>query len=120
MVLLTTFFAVATWLEEKERQRRLQRYLNLVILVTWLETLRRQMVWEDHLADIWGTSTCGILSSSRGSVKTSKNKTEKRQKTDQKRQKPENRPKTAKGKKSALFRANKHLEKFIISNCRSV
>ena len=54
MVLLTAFFAVATWLEEKERERRLRQYLNLVILVTWLETLRRQMVWEDHMADIYG------------------------------------------------------------------
>ena len=54
MVLLTAFFAVATWLEEKERERRLRQYLNLVILVTWLETLRRQMEWEDHLADIYG------------------------------------------------------------------
>ena len=53
MVLLTAFFAVATWLEEKERERRLRQYLNLVILVTWLETLRRQMVWEDHLANIY-------------------------------------------------------------------
>ena len=53
MVLLTAFFAVATWLEEKERERRLRQFLNLVILVTWLETLRRQMVWEDHLANIY-------------------------------------------------------------------
>ena len=53
MVLLTAFFAVATWLEEKERQRRLRQYFSLVILVTWLETLRRQMLWEDHLADIY-------------------------------------------------------------------
>ena len=53
MVLLTAFFAVATWLEEKERERRLRQYLNLVILVTWLETLRRQMEWEDPLADIY-------------------------------------------------------------------
>ena len=46
-------------------------------------------------------------------TKTDQKKTEK-QKTDQKQTK--NRPKT----KTALFRANKHLEKFIISNCRSV
>ena len=40
-------------------------------------------------------------------------KKDKKQKTDQKTDQ-------AKGKKTALFRANKHLEKFIISNCRSV
>ena len=54
-------------------------------------------------------------------IRASRNLT-KKQKTDQKKTKTENRPKTdqAKGKKTALFRANKHLEKFIISNCRSV
>ena len=53
MVLLTAFFAVATWLEEKEIERRLRQFFNLVVLVKWLETLRRQMLWEDHLADIY-------------------------------------------------------------------
>ena len=28
-------------------------HFSLVILVTWLEALRRQMVWEDHLANIY-------------------------------------------------------------------
>ena len=49
MVLLTAFFMVASWLEEKERERRLQRYLNLVMLVALLEEIRRHMQWEDNL-----------------------------------------------------------------------
>ena len=49
MVLLTAFFMEATWLEEKERERRIQRYLNLAILVAWLEEIRRHMQWEDNL-----------------------------------------------------------------------
>ena len=49
MVLLTAFFMVATWLEEKERERRIQRYLNFAILVAWLEELRGHMEWEDNL-----------------------------------------------------------------------
>ena len=49
MVLLTAFFMLASWLEEKERERRIQRYLNLVILVVWLEEIRRHMQWQDNL-----------------------------------------------------------------------
>ena len=49
MVLLTAFFMLTTWLEEKERERRIQRYLNLVMLVVWLEEIRRNMEWEDNL-----------------------------------------------------------------------
>ena len=40
---------LTTWLEEKERERRLQRYLNLVMLVALLEEIRRYMQWEDNL-----------------------------------------------------------------------
>ena len=40
---------VATWLEEKERERRLRRYLNFAILVAWLEEIRRYMEWENNL-----------------------------------------------------------------------
>ena len=43
-----------------------------------------------------------------------------RQKRPKKRQRPENRSENRPKTKTALFRANKHLEKFIISNCRSV
>ena len=49
MVLLTAFFMLAPWLEEKERERRIQRYLNLIILVVWLEEIRRHMQWQDNL-----------------------------------------------------------------------
>ena len=49
MVLLTAFFMLAPWLEEKERERRIQRYLNLVILVALLEEIRRYMQWQDNL-----------------------------------------------------------------------
>ena len=52
MVLLTAFFMVATWLEEKERERRIQRYLNLVILVALLQEIRRYMQWEDNLLHV--------------------------------------------------------------------
>ena len=51
MVLLTAFFMLTTWLEEKERERRIQRYLNLVISVLWLEEIRRYMQWQDNLLD---------------------------------------------------------------------
>ena len=51
MVLLTAFFMLTTWLEEKERERRIQRYLNLVILVVWLEEIRRHMQLQDNLLD---------------------------------------------------------------------
>ena len=49
MILLTAFFMLASWLEEKERERRIQRYLNLVILVVWLEEIRRHIQWQDNL-----------------------------------------------------------------------
>ena len=48
MVLLTAFFMLTTWLEEKERERRIQRYLNLVMSVVWLEDIRRHMQREDN------------------------------------------------------------------------
>ena len=51
MVLLTAFFMLTTWLEEKERERRIQRYLNLVIWAVWIEEIRRHMQWEDNLLD---------------------------------------------------------------------
>ena len=55
-----------------------------------------------------------VIRASRNLTKKQKNqKKDKKQKTDQKNQ---TKPKA----KTALFRANKHLEKFIISNCRSV
>ena len=50
-------------------------------------------------------------------IRGSRNKAEKKTKNRPKKDKNQ---KTAKVKKTALFRANKHLEKFIISNCRSV
>ena len=40
---------LASCLEEKERERHIQRYLNLVILVVWLEEIRRHMQWQDNL-----------------------------------------------------------------------
>ena len=39
---------------------------------------------------------------------------------DQKKTKTKDQKQTSQRQKTALFRANKHLEKFIISNCRSV
>ena len=52
MVLLTAFFVLTTWSEEKERKRRMQRYDNLFILAMWLEEIRRHMQWQVNLLDI--------------------------------------------------------------------
>ena len=52
-------------------------------------------------------------------IRGSRNKTEKRQKKTKKDKDQKTDQKQPKAK-TALFRANKHLEKFIISNCRSV
>ena len=58
MVLLTAFFMLTTWLEEKERKRRMQwdlsmqRDLEFFILSMWLEEIIRHMQWQANLLDI--------------------------------------------------------------------
>ena len=51
MVLLTAFFMLTTWLEEKERRRHMQWHVNLFILAMWLQEIRR-MQWQVNLSDI--------------------------------------------------------------------
>ena len=57
MVLLTAFFMLTTWLEEKERKRRIQRDLSMqwdvefFILSMWLQEIIRHMQWQANLLD---------------------------------------------------------------------
>ena len=50
---------LTTWLEEKERERRIQRDLSMqrdveyFILSMWLEEIRRHMKWQAILDDIY-------------------------------------------------------------------
>ena len=79
---------LTTWLEEKEREKRIQRYLNLVMLAVWIEEIRRHMQWEDNLLD-------AVLNL--------------RNLFNYQRQRKE--PKKDKTRKTALFRANNQQEK---------